>query len=93
MLEKPLEHLDDCGGSARGHGLPGAPGIDFLDQLGLDRDIDICFPFHAEESEAPSGAQIDNSRQKIDFSCRRGVARPHLAICQRGSRPSEARGV
>jgi hypothetical protein len=50
MREEVLEHVDDCRGSARRHPLLGAPGIHFLDQLGLDPDIDICcFPFHAVE--------------------------------------------
>ena len=32
----------------RQHALLGAPGVDFLDRLGLDPDVDICgFPFHA----------------------------------------------
>jgi len=48
MLEKMLEHIDHCRRSARRHALPGAP--DFLDQLGLDPDVDICcFPFMAGE--------------------------------------------
>jgi hypothetical protein len=48
MLEELLEHIDDS--SARRHSLPGAPSVDFLDQLGLDPDVDICcFLSHAGE--------------------------------------------
>jgi hypothetical protein len=34
MLEELLDHKDDRRSSARRHSLPGAPGVDFLDQLG-----------------------------------------------------------
>ena len=47
MLEELLEHVNDCSGSAWRYSLPDAPGIDFLDQLRLDPDVDICgFAFH-----------------------------------------------
>jgi hypothetical protein len=48
MLEEVLEHMGDCRGPARRHALLGAPAVDFLDQPGLDPNVDICcFPFHA----------------------------------------------
>jgi hypothetical protein len=50
MLKELLEHVDDRRSSARRHSLPGAPGVDFLNQLGLDPNIDICcFLSHAGE--------------------------------------------
>jgi hypothetical protein len=43
-----LKHVADRGGSARQDSLLGTPGVDLLDQLWLDPDIDIRgFPFHA----------------------------------------------
>src|SRR6516165_11930465 len=48
MLEEVLKHVDDRRRSAWQHALLSAPGVDFLDELGLDPDVDICgFPFHA----------------------------------------------
>jgi len=50
MLEEVLEHVDDGCCPAWQDALNGPPGVDFLDQLGLDPDVDICgSPFHAEE--------------------------------------------
>ena|SRR5277367_1825030 len=68
MLEELFEHMDDCRGSARRHALPGAPGVDFLDQLDLDPDDDICgFPWHADEVGRCRAPLLDNSGQKIDM--------------------------
>jgi hypothetical protein len=48
MLKELFDHIDDCRRSAWRYSLPVAPGIDYLDQLGLDPDVNICgFPFHA----------------------------------------------
>jgi hypothetical protein len=67
MLEEMLQHVDDCCSSARRHSLPGTPRIDFLDQLGLDPDVDICcFPCHAGEVGALSARPLDNSGQEVD---------------------------
>jgi hypothetical protein len=50
MLEEFLEHVDDRRRSAQRHPLSGASGVDFLDQLRLDPDVDIRgFPLHAGE--------------------------------------------
>ena len=46
-LEEMFEHVDDRCSSARKHSLTRAPGVDFLDQLGLDPDVDICCLRHA----------------------------------------------
>jgi hypothetical protein len=67
MLEEMLEHVDDCRSSARRHSLPGAPGVDFLDQLGLDPDVNICcFPFHTGEVGSRRARLLDSSGQKVD---------------------------
>jgi hypothetical protein len=48
MLEEVFEHVDDRRSSAWKHPLPVAPVVDFVDQPGLDPDVDICcFSFHA----------------------------------------------
>jgi hypothetical protein len=50
MIEELLDHVDDCRGSARRYSLPSAPAVDFLDERGLDADVDICcFLFHTGE--------------------------------------------
>jgi hypothetical protein len=49
-VEELIEHVDDCRRPARRHSLPGAPGVDPLDQPGLDSDVNICgFLFHTIE--------------------------------------------
>jgi hypothetical protein len=46
-LEELIDHVDDRRSSARQYALPRAPGVDVLDQPGLDPDVDIrCFSFH-----------------------------------------------
>jgi hypothetical protein len=48
VLEELLEYVDDSRGPARRHPLPGAPGVDFLNLLALDTDVDVAdFPLHA----------------------------------------------
>jgi hypothetical protein len=67
MLEELLDHVDDRRSSAWRYSLPGAPGVDFLDQLGFDPDIDLCcFLFHAGEMGRCRAPLLDNSRQEID---------------------------
>jgi len=69
MFEEFLEHIDDRREPARRHSLSGAPSVDFLNELWLDPDVDICgFPFHAGGGGALSGALLDKSRQNIDSS-------------------------
>jgi hypothetical protein len=79
MFEELIEHVDDRRSSAWRHSLPGAPGVDFLDHLGLDLNVNICgFPFHTGESGMLSGTLLDNSGQKIDN--RRGNAHPFARL-------------
>jgi hypothetical protein len=67
MLEELLKHVDDRRSSAWRYSLPGAPGVNFLDQLGLDPNIDLCcFLSHAGEMGRCRTYQLDNSRQEID---------------------------
>jgi len=67
MPEEFPKHVDNCRGSGWRHALPVAPGVDFLDQFGLDPDVDVCcFPFHGGGGRALSGTPLDKSRQKID---------------------------
>jgi hypothetical protein len=62
-----LEHVEYRRGSARQHLLPGAPGVDPLDQSGLDPDVDFCgFPFHAENI-VRRAARRSMIRAKIDI--------------------------
>jgi|HubBroStandDraft_4_1064222.scaffolds.fasta_scaffold02943_8 hypothetical protein len=69
MLKEALDHMDDCRGSARRHSLPGAPGVDFLDQLGVDPDVDVgCLPFHARKVGLRRAHRLDNPGQKLDCS-------------------------
>ncbi len=69
MLDEVLEHINDGCSSARGHALLGAPGVDFLDQLGLDPKVDICsIPSHAREVGRCRAPLLDNLCQKIDAS-------------------------
>lgn len=79
MLEELLEHVDDCRRPARRYSLPGAPSVDFLDQLRLDPDVNICgFPLHTGEVGSRRARLLDNSSQKIDN--RRGNAHPSIRL-------------
>jgi hypothetical protein len=61
--------MDDRRGSAWRDGLPGAPGVDFLDQLRLDPDGDVgCARSHASEMGRSDAPQLDNSSQEVDFA-------------------------
>jgi len=56
MLKQTLKHRDDRRRPAERHSLPGAPGVDLLDQLRLNPDVDICgFPFHGSRRYGLSG--------------------------------------
>ena len=62
-----VDIVTDCRSSAWGHSLPGAPGVDPLDQLGLDPNVDICgFPCHAGEMGRCRAPPLDNTGQKSD---------------------------
>ena len=75
MLEEMLEHVHYRRGSARRHVPPGAPGVDPLDQPGLDPDVDFCgFPFHAENVRRRA-ARRSIIRAKIDIL--RTFGQPH----------------
>src|SRR6267142_4032463 len=79
MLEELLEHVDDRRSSAWRHSLPGAPGVDPVDQLGLDLNVNICgFPLHAGEVGSRRACLLDNSSQKIDN--RHGNAHPSIRL-------------
>src|SRR6516162_7596694 len=63
VLEEFLQHVDDRCGPAWRHSLLGPPAVDFLDQLRLDPDVDICsFPFHAR------GIQWERGGDSTGFS-------------------------
>jgi hypothetical protein len=50
MLQEMLEHMDDRGGSASGHSLPGAPCVNFFDQHRFNPHTDIRgFPCHGDQ--------------------------------------------
>jgi hypothetical protein len=67
VLKEMLEHVDYRRGSARRHVLPGAPGVDPLDQPGLDPNVDFCgFPFHAKNVRWRT-AQRSKIRAQIDI--------------------------
>jgi AraC-like DNA-binding protein len=71
--------LDDCRRPARWYSLPGAPGVDPLDQLRLDPDVNICgFPLHTGEVGSCRARLLDNSSQKIDN--RRGNTHPSIRL-------------
>jgi len=59
MLEELIEHVDDGRRATWKYSLPGAPSVNFLDQLWLDSDVDICgFSFHGESQFQPSVPEI-----------------------------------
>jgi hypothetical protein len=46
-LQEVLDHMHDCGTSARSHPLLVAPSVNPFDELRLNSDIDVCgFMFH-----------------------------------------------
>jgi hypothetical protein len=66
FLEGHVHHVDDRSGSAWRYSLPVAPGIDFLDQLGFDPDVDIRgFPFHAGEVGRCEAARLIIPAKKL----------------------------
>jgi hypothetical protein len=79
MLEELLEHEDDCRRPALTYSLPGAPRVDFHDQLRLGPDVNICgFPLHTGEVGSRRARLLDNSSQKIDN--RRANAHPSIRL-------------
>ena len=81
MLQELLDHVDDCRRSARRYSLPVAPGIDFLDQLGFDPDVDICcFSFHAGEVGRCRAARLMIPAKKLIWRLPT-PARAKLAYC------------
>jgi hypothetical protein len=93
MLEEMLEHMDDRSGSAWGHSLLGAPGVDFFDQRRFDPHVDIRgFPLHGDEVGRCGAWPLDNPGQKFDrqiglYGIRQTELRPAdfslcLAMCQ-----------
>ena len=74
MLEEMLEHVHYRRGSGRRHVLPDAPGVDPLDQPGLDPDVDFCgFAFHAKK--IARAAHRSMIRAEIDIL--RAFGQPH----------------
>ena len=68
MVEELLDHMDDRRRSAWRHSLPSPPGVDPLEQLRLDPDIDIsCLPFHAGKVGRCRASLLDDPGQKIDL--------------------------
>jgi hypothetical protein len=66
MLEEVLKHVANCGRSARRHSLPGTPGVDLLDQLRLDPDVDVCgFPCHAGKLGRRPARRLMNRAKKL----------------------------
>jgi|SRR5580693_4997660 hypothetical protein len=82
MIEEELiEHVDDCRNAARRYSLPGAPGVDPLDQLGRDPKVDICgFPFHTEEVSVFGHSRLIIPAKEL-------ISSTYLAICTSGRIP------
>jgi len=58
-LQEVLDHMHNCGTSARPHLLLVAPSVNPFDELWLDTDVDVCgFTFHAWGTRGLSGKAL-----------------------------------
>jgi len=66
-FEEFLKHIDDRRGSTRRHALLSTPDVDYLNQLGLDPDVDICDLRFMAGKVGAVGGRTRYPRQKLLF--------------------------
>ena len=78
MFEEMIEHVDDCRRPARRYSLPGSPGVDPLNQLWLNSDVDIGgLPFHAAQAGRFRDACLIIPAKFLIFMAEIGADRGH----------------